>query len=117
MNDSMDDPPHPLSYSRHEAEESSWPVGIYLGALLWAFITMRWYTAVTTGYRDESLAQFRTQVALLGCALLRLVWARLRRERGIRWAFYIALLVLSPILWAFVSPALGRLGRSLWGGP
>jgi len=109
--------PLPLAYSPQRPAESSWPVGFYVIALLWAFATMRYYTAATTAYREESFAQLRTQLPLLACATTRLVWARCRREQGKGWVFYVALLLFAPVLWAVLSPPLARLGRMLWGGP
>jgi hypothetical protein len=115
--DQEKDLPLPLAYSQQRPAKSSWPVGLYVFALLWAFVTMRFHSAATTAYRDENLAQLRTQIPLLACAALRLVWARRTRERGKGWVFYIVLLFFAPVLWAFLSPLLTRLGRMLWGGP
>jgi hypothetical protein len=109
--------PIALEYSRQPAPKSAWPVGVYTWALVWATVTMRWYTAATTSYRDENLAQLRTQLPLLACAALRLAWARYRGEQGRGWIFYVALLLGAPVLWAVASPYLGSLGRTLWGGP
>jgi hypothetical protein len=117
MVDEEERQPIPLTYSRQSLPKSSWPVGLYVFALLWAFVTMRIYSAVTTSYREENMAQLRTQVPLLVCAAIRLIWARCRRETGNGWMFYIVLLFLAPILWAALSPVLARLGRMLWGEP
>jgi hypothetical protein len=106
-----------LDYSQQPLAKSSWPVGLYVFALLWAFVTMRVYSAATTAYRNENLAQLRTQVPLLACAAIRLIWARCRREQGKGWTFYVVLLLLAPILWAVVSPVLAHLGLMLWGKP
>jgi hypothetical protein len=103
-----------LEYSRMPARKSSWPIGLYTIALFWAFFTMRWQTAATT-YREESFA-FRTQIVLLVCAALRLVWARLRRDQGKQWRVYVLLLLFSPFLWGLFAPLLARLGRTFRGG-
>ena len=108
--------PAQLDYSPVTAPKSGWPVGLYTIALIWAVLAMHGYTAATTAYRDESRAAFRTQIALVACATVRLVWARVRREQGRGWLFYIVLLFSAPILWAVFSPWLARLGYSLWGG-
>jgi hypothetical protein len=76
MSEDREHPPDALDYSPKMPDQSSWPVGIYLIALLWAAVTMRFYTAATVAYGDENFAEFRTQIALLTCAALRLVWAR-----------------------------------------
>jgi len=117
MVDEEERQPIPLDYSQQTPAKSTWPVGLYVFALLWALVTMRFYSAVTTAYREENDAQLRTQVPLLVCAAIRLIWARCRREKGKGWLFYVVLLLLSPILWAVVSPAIARLGRILWGKP
>lgn len=117
MSDTEERQPLPLAYSPETPPKSSWPVGVYLFALFWAFVTMTFYSAATTAYRDENAAQVRTQVALLTCAALRLVWARCIRERGKGWIFYVVLLLFAPILWAVLSPLLARTGRMIWGGP
>ena len=115
MVDEEEGQPLSLHYAQQTPVSSTWSVALYVFALLWALVTMRYYTAATTVYRGENLAQLRTQIALLACATLRLVWARCRREQGKGWMFYVVLLFLAPILWAVVSPALARFGRSLWG--
>lgn len=109
--------PIPLDYTAHPPAPSSWPIGFYVLALVWALLSMRAYTAMTTSYRDEFLAQLRTQIALLVCATLRLAWARHRREQGRGWILYLLLLFASPVLWAILSPHLASLGRLFWGGP
>ena len=116
MADESSTPP-PLDYSSNGLSPSSWPVDRYLIAMVWAGVSMRFYTAATVSYSDENWAQFRTQVALLTCAGLRLVWARLRREQGKGWVFYIVLLYLAPLVWAVAAPMTGRLGTKLWHGP
>ena len=110
-------PPLALDYSPDALPKSSWPVGLYLFALIWAFVTMRIDTAFTTAYRSEAIAELRTQLPLLACAAARLAWARWRREQGRGWVFYVVLLFAAPVLWAVLSPPLGQLGRMLWGGP
>lgn len=106
-----------LDYSRSTPPRSSWPVALYTCALIWAFVTMRMYTAMTTSYRAESIAELRTQLPLLACAAIRLAWARHRREQGRGWVFYVVLLFLAPLVWSIIAPALDRIGRMLWGGP
>lgn len=94
---------------------STWPVGLYTAALLWAFVTLH-----LTGpfqYRDELWPRLRTQLVLLGCAAARLVWARRRREQGRGWVFYVAALFLAMPLWHLIAPPLSAFGRRVWGGP
>jgi hypothetical protein len=110
--------PIALDYSREPSQaRSSWPLGLYTLALLWALVTMRFYTATTTSYREESNAELRAQLALLTCATLRLVWARRRGEDGRGWVFYVVLLLCAPILWAMIAHPLATLGRTFWGRP
>jgi len=58
------------------------------------------YVAMSIAYKDDQIAQWRTQFALVTCAGLRLVWARYRRHQGRGWIFYVIALFLSPLAWA-----------------
>lgn len=109
--------PVPLDYSHLTPANSNWPLRLYALALIWAVVSLRWYTAVTTSYREDSLAELRAQLPLILGAALRLAWARYRREQSKGWIFYVALLLLAPVIWALISAPLASLGRSLWGGP
>ena len=109
--------PMPLDYAQCEPEPSSWPVRLYVAALVWAFFTFSFVGFAQETYRADSQARMRTQVPLLMLAAFRLVWARYRRDRGRGWVFYVVLLVFAAPLWELVSGPLDRLGRSFWDGP
>jgi hypothetical protein len=88
MNDPTKNPPV-LEYGK-EAEKSSWPALLYLGAVVWAFLTMIVFTASLDG-RENNLARVRAQIALSICAILRLGWALYKKEKGLGWVSYITL--------------------------
>jgi hypothetical protein len=117
----MGDDSEPLEYAtpatNGEASRSNWPVGIYVAALLWAAMSMLYYTAITTAYADEAGAHSRTQFALLACAGARLVWARHRAERNRGWVFYVAILFFAPAIWAIVANPIATVSRRVLGGP
>jgi len=114
MIDDHEHPPSPLDYRRY-AGPIQLAVGVYLFALLWAAVTMRFYTAATVVYGDENFAEFRAQVALLACAALRLGWARRRRERGEAGYLHPAA-APGSVIWAVASPLIAWLGRKLGAG-
>ena len=96
------------------ADKSGWPVGIYIGALVWAFLTLSVFTPALDG-RENNAARGRGQVTLLACALLRLAWALHRREKNRGWIFYVILLFLAAPIWILVEEPLWAVGRALWG--
>lgn len=113
-----DDPPGevqlvPLGYSP-VADKSSWPIWLYVAALIWAYLTLSIFTLALDG-REINAARARGQVALLACATLRLAWALHRREKGKGWVFYVVLLFLAAPLWILVEQPLWALGRTIWG--
>ena len=109
--------PIPLEYRTEPMPKSSWPVAIYISALVWALLSLRLNTALSSVYNEGSGAALRTQMALLLGAAGRLGWARTRREQGRGWIFYVALLAVAPLLWPLIAPPLDRLGVKIWGGP
>ena len=99
------------------AETSNWPVRLYVGALLWAFLTLSVFTPALDG-RENNAARMRAQVALLACAVLRLAWALHRKEKSRGWLFYVVLLFLAAPIWVLVEQPLlvswtCRLGQRL----
>jgi hypothetical protein len=110
--------PPPLGYSQvpfGSERASTWPVRLYVAALLWAFVTV--YVIAPPPYSDERWPRLRTQLALLGCAAARLVWAQRKREQGRGWVFYVAVLFLAMPIWLLIAPPLSTIGRRVWGVP
>jgi hypothetical protein len=96
------------------ADRSNWPIRLYIGALVWAFITLSIFTPSLDGY-ETNRARMRGQIALLACALLRLAWSLHRKEKSRGWVFYVTLLFLAAPLWLVLEQPLWSLGRTLWG--
>jgi hypothetical protein len=89
-----------LDYGRGD-DAGGWPVGLYVGALVWAFVTLHLTYELPKGPAAVARNNFRfwMQVALLACAAIRLVWARHRKEKGRGWMFYVVLLGSAAPLW------------------
>jgi uncharacterized membrane protein HdeD (DUF308 family) len=111
--DPAENKPLVLDYAK-DADKSSWPAGLYVGALVWAFLTLSVFTPSLDG-QENNAARMRAQVALLACATLRLAWALHRKEKGKGWKFYVVLLALAAPIWLLVEQPLWSLGRALWG--
>src|SRR5687768_12443655 len=107
----------PLDYSSQGGPASNWPTGWYVAALVWAFVTLNLAGAATAVYREERMAEFRTQVALLFCAAARLAWARYRSERSRGWIVYVSMLVLAVPVWYLIAHPIARFAKQLMGGP
>ena len=113
MQESEGGEPETLDYG-NAPPKSNWPVGLYLGMVAWAFVTMSIFTASLDG-PEKNAARGQGQVALLTCALLRLSWAMHRKEKSKGWIFYVALLFLAAPIWMLVEQPLWSLGHELWG--
>jgi hypothetical protein len=113
MSDEAQNEPEVLDYAK-PADNSNWPVRLYVGALIWAFLTLSILTPSLDG-QENNAARMRAQVALLACAVLRLAWALHRNEKSRGWVFYVILLALAAPIWMLVEQPLWSLGRMLWG--
>jgi hypothetical protein len=113
MEDSTDKTPAVLSYAS-TAEAGGWPVGWYVAALVWAFVTLRFVSPyIVKRPEDLILIRFcwRVQIVFLTAAALRLVWATVRSEKSRSWILYIILLALAAPLWLPMESAGYALGR------
>jgi hypothetical protein len=106
-----------LDYSSRPRPTSNWPVGWYIAALIWAFVTLHLVGHMQETYRADSMARLRTQVPLLCLAAARLVWARFRGERSKGWIFYLTILVLAVPIWELIARPIASFARSQFGGP
>jgi uncharacterized membrane protein HdeD (DUF308 family) len=113
MKDAADNKPNALDEVK-PTETGSWPTRLYVGALVWAFVTLSVLTPSLDG-PESNAARMRAQVALLACAMLRLAWALHRKEKSRGWVLYSVLLFLAAPLWLLVEQPLWSLGRALWG--
>jgi hypothetical protein len=106
-----------LDYSSQRGPGSNWPIGLYVAALIWAFVTLHVVGHMHETYREDSNARLRTQVPLLCLAAARLLWARLRGERSKGWIFYLVILVLAVPIWDWIAQPIASFARSRFGSP
>jgi hypothetical protein len=113
LNDPKERSDNALNYAP-AAEKSSWPTGVYVGAVVWAFLTLSIFTAALDG-PETNAARGRAQIALVACALIRLAWALHKKDKSRGWIFYVVLLFLAAPIWMLIEHPLWSLGRALWG--
>jgi hypothetical protein len=113
MNHPPDEQPAVLHYAT-APDAAGWPIGVYVGALLWAFITLRLFTwRLAKRPSDAELNYFglRVQLAFLTLAAIRLAWAVIRKDRSRGWVLYVILLALATPLWLLLERIGYRLGE------
>ena len=101
----------PRAYST-TANAGGWPVGIYVGALVWAFVTLHLSShelAKNQQAVDRNTLRTMTQAVLLSLAGIRLALSVFRKEKGKGWVFYAVLLLLVAPLWFLAEGLLWRL--------
>ena len=76
----------------HNTLKSSWPIALYL--LAWCFSAFLLSFPLLDGV--DSAKRNKVYAIFLGLALIRLVWARIYRERNKGWLFYIIILATAP---------------------
>jgi hypothetical protein len=113
----MDDSPHNHPAVLHYAaapDLPGWPIDIYLGALVWAFITLSLVTQSWVAppwlHRLQRL-QLRVQLVVLTCAAIRLAWAVYRKDKSRGWILYVVLLALAAPFWLLMKHIGYSLGR------
>jgi hypothetical protein len=100
------------------AYSRGWPVGMYVGALVWAFVTLHVSShELAKNQQAVSRNTLRTTslVVLLAVAALRLAWSVVRKESGKGWVFYVLPLLLAAPLWFFTERLLWWLAGSRLG--
>ena len=90
--------------------KTSWPVRLYLSAIVFAFFTLALFTTTLSGAAINA-ARLRTHAGILLLFVLRLLWAVHRREQSKRWRVYVWLMFLAAPLWLLVEPWLFALWR------
>ena len=113
MKPAPDNQPAVLNYAT-ATDRPGWPVGIYIGALLWAFATLRLVSIrLIKGPRDAELAaiELRSQLLWLALPAARLAWAVFRKDRNRWWVVYVVLLGLAAPLWVMLREIGYWLGR------
>ena len=110
MNDSFTGKGRPLQYAT-AADRPGWPVWIYLGALVWAFLSLH-VSSHELAKNDQAVhrntLRTTTQVVLLSLASVRLAWSVFRKETSKGWVVYVVLLLLAAPLWFFAENLLWR---------
>ena len=93
-----------------EPRKTSWPIRLYLGALVFAFLTLSVFTPTLSG-REINLGRARAQAGICLVFALRLLWAVHRREQSKTWRVYVACMVLAVPIWLLAEPWLFALRR------
>lgn len=93
-----------------QVEQTTWPVRLYIGALLFAFVTLQVGTVSLAG---EALNQGRSlcQLGICGVLGLRLAWAMHTREQSKTWILYVVGMFLAVPIWIAIEPLVFALGR------
>jgi hypothetical protein len=91
--------------------KTSWPIRLYLGALVFAFLTLAVFTPSLSG-REVNVGRARAQAGICLILVLRLLWAVHRRERGNAWRVYVACMFLAVPIWLLVEPWVFALWRT-----
>ena len=95
-----------------EPAKTSWPIKLYLGALVFAFLTLAVFTP-TLSRREINAGRARTQAGICLIFVLRLLWAVHRKEQSKTWRIYVACMFLAVPIWLFfVEPWVFGLRRS-----
>lgn len=94
-----------------ESQKTSWPIKLYLGALVFAFLTLAVLTPTLSG-REINAGRASTQAGICLIFVLRLLWAVHRKEQSKTWRIYVACMFLAVPIWLLVEPWLFALGRS-----
>jgi hypothetical protein len=109
--DSTDHQPAVLNYATAAAPDPpGWPIGIYLAALAWAYITLSLVTQSRVAppwQKRLERFQLRVQLVVLTCAAIRLAWAVYRKDKSRGWILYVVLLALAAPFWMlmeFIGP-------------
>jgi hypothetical protein len=107
MDHPPDEQPAVLNYATATAPEPpGWPIGVYLGALVWALITLALFT-----YRlpkrpwDAWINHLYLclQLIALSCAAIRLAWAVYRKDKSKGWVLYVVILTLAAPFWRLLE--------------
>jgi 4-amino-4-deoxy-L-arabinose transferase-like glycosyltransferase len=94
-----------------EPQKTSWPIRLYLGALVFAFLTLSLFTPSLSG-RDVNVGRARTQAGICLIFVLRLLWAVHRKEQGKTWRVYVVCMLLAVPIWLLVEPYVFALRRT-----
>jgi hypothetical protein len=94
-----------------EPQKTSWPIKLYLGALVFAFLSLSIFTPALDG-REVNIGRARTQAGICLIFVLRLLWAVHRKEQSKAWQVYVACMFLAVPIWLLVEPWIFALRRA-----
>ena len=100
-----------MSAEASEHQKTSWPIRLYLGALVFGFLTLSVFTPTLTG-REINIGRTRTQAGICLIFVLRLLWAVHRKEQNKTWRIYVACMFLAVPIWLLVEPWIFALRRT-----
>jgi len=84
----------------HNSTKSSWPIVPYL--LAWCFSAFLLSFPLLDGI--DTMVRYKIYTIFLGLTLIRLIWARIRREKNKGWLFYLnSKAKISTTLWEPMS--------------
>ena len=98
-----------MATAQQTAPRCNWPAKLYVAALLFAFISMGFFTPALDG-RAMNGARVAAQLAICGVLGLRLAWALLRREQSKTWIPYTVSMFFAAPIWLVVEPLVLSLG-------
>lgn len=99
-----------MTTAHSQATRTNWPVKLYIGALLFAYVSMRIFTPALDGGAMNA-ARGSSQLAICGVLGLRLAWALQRREQSKVWIPYVVAMLFAVPIWHLVEPLVRSLGR------
>jgi hypothetical protein len=105
MDHPPDEQPAVLNYAT-VPDPPGWPIIIYLGALVWAFVTLAFFThswVAPPWLAKYEARQSRIQLIVLACAAIRLAWAVHRKDNSKGWVLYVVLLTLAAPFWLLLE--------------
>ena len=94
-----------------EPQKTSWPIRLYLGALVFACLTLAVFTPTLSG-PEINAGRVRTQAGVCLVLVLRLLWAVHRGEQSRTWRVYVACMFLAVPIWLLVEPWVFALRQS-----
>lgn len=104
----------PMTTESSEPEKTSWPIRLYLGALVFALVSLSICTPALDG-REVNIGRARTQAGICLIFILRLLWAVHRKEQSKSWRVYVVCMFAAAPIWLLVEPWVFALRRAVGG--
>lgn len=103
-----------MSSAAPQSEKTSWPIKLYLGAVVFALLTLVIFTSALDG-PELSAGRIRTQAGICLIFVLRLLWAIDQKEQSKIWRVYVTCLFLAAPIWMVLEPCLFAIKRAYGG--